>query len=159
MPIPDRSRSNQPTHKKRLRSSSLKTSCLALLLAAWGSHQASAGSIVRLFYDNITGTAISDLTSNAIFPNGSTGSETLTQFFEGTTDTAAPENFGSWIRGYLEAPQTGNYTFWVASDDPSQLWLSTDTTQAHTNLIAYVPDAGYTGVREYTKYASQLLHG
>ena len=34
------------------------------------------------------------------------------------------DQFGTWTRGYLEAPQTGRYTFLLASDDGSELWLS-----------------------------------
>ena len=34
---------------------------------------------------------------------------------EGTTGYS--DNFGSYLPGFLEAPQTGNYVFWVAGDD------------------------------------------
>lgn len=33
-------------------------------------------------------------------------------------------------RGTFVPPVTGNYTFWIASDDESELWLSTDETRA-----------------------------
>jgi hypothetical protein len=131
----------------------LKAFLLALMLFAWNCQPARAGSIVRLYFDGITGTSISNLTQNAIFPNGSDFQEVLTDYFEGKPNNG--DNYGSWIRGYIEAPQTGNYTFYIASDDPSQLWLSSDTTQAHTNLIAYIPDGNYSGEREYNKFASQ----
>ncbi|MBI3854731.1 MAG: hypothetical protein HY293_03470, partial [Planctomycetes bacterium] len=48
---------------------------------------------------------------------------------------------------------TGNYVFWIASDDQGELWLSTDEDPAHKEKIASVPD--FTSSREYTKHASQ----
>src|SRR5262245_8471235 len=42
----------------------------------------------------------------------------------------APANWGSYylsrLRGYLRPPATGEYTFWIASDNSSELWLSGD---------------------------------
>ncbi len=57
------------------------------------------------------------------------------------------------MRGYITAPATGNFTFWIASDDASQLWLSTDSSPANKAQIGYVTD--WTGSREWNKYASQ----
>lgn len=41
----------------------------------------------------------------------------------------APGNEGNFrltrMRGWLRPPTTGNYTFWISSDDSSELWLST----------------------------------
>jgi hypothetical protein len=37
------------------------------------------------------------------------------------------------------APQTGDYVFWVASDDPGNLYLSTDSNPANKKLIAQEP--------------------
>lgn len=71
--------------------------------------------------------------------------------FEGPTNIA--DNYVSRMRGYLCVPQTGNYTFWIASDDDSELYLSTDDNPANKVRIAYV--TGYTAVQQWTKYASQ----
>ena len=50
----------------------------------------------------------------------------------------------------------GNYTFWIASKDNSQLWLSTSTNPASMNLIAHISGEGNeTGPREWTKYPGQ----
>jgi parallel beta-helix repeat protein len=48
------------------------------------------------------------------------------------------DHYGTLVRGYLYPPQTGSYTFWIASDDQSQLWLSTDENPANAALIASV---------------------
>ncbi|RZJ88631.1 MAG: hypothetical protein EOO20_13165, partial [Chryseobacterium sp.] len=46
--------------------------------------------------------------------------------------------YGDRIRGYLCAPQDGNYVFQIAGDDDCQLWLSTDDNAGNKVLIANV---------------------
>ena len=46
--------------------------------------------------------------------------------------------WGCRSRGYLYPPQTGDYTFWVASDDYSIVWLSTDEDPANKVQICSV---------------------
>jgi hypothetical protein len=41
------------------------------------------------------------------------------------------------MHGYLIAPQTGGYTFWIATDDSGALYLSTDEA-GNAQLIAWV---------------------
>jgi hypothetical protein len=48
--------------------------------------------------------------------------------------------YGQRIRGYITAPTTGNYTFWIASDDHSELWLSIDDQPANKRRIASLND-------------------
>jgi hypothetical protein len=48
---------------------------------------------------------------------------------------------------------SGSYTFWIASDDSSELWLSTDEDPSHKSRIAYV--SGYTSEYQWNKFASQ----
>jgi hypothetical protein len=57
------------------------------------------------------------------------------------------------MKAYLCVPQTGNYTFWISSDDNSQLWLSSNDQPENKRLIASV--TGATRFREYNKYPSQ----
>jgi uncharacterized protein (DUF1800 family) len=63
------------------------------------------------------------------------------------------DQFGHHIRGWLIPPQSGFYTLWLASDDSSELWLSTNGSPASKNMIASVPD--YTSFRQWTKYSQQ----
>jgi hypothetical protein len=137
----------------------MKVLTLVLLLVGLNA-RVQAGYILRVFYDGIPGSAVSDLTSAPSFPNGPNpdGSplqtEILSDLFEGlpiSGDGAA--DYGSMMRGYLEVPATDDYTFYVASDDDSQLWLSTDSNPANKALVSSV--AGWTGAREWTKYPSQ----
>ena len=54
------------------------------------------------------------------------------------------DNYGQKLSGYLIAPRTGDYTFWIASDDGGELWLATDGVPANKTRVAYTTDAtGY----------------
>jgi fibronectin-binding autotransporter adhesin len=63
------------------------------------------------------------------------------------------DNYGTRIRGFITAPTTGNYIFWISSDDNSEMWLSTDVQPGNKILVGSVSD--YTGIREWNKYPSQ----
>ncbi|TAE90572.1 MAG: hypothetical protein EAZ81_09605, partial [Verrucomicrobia bacterium] len=99
---------------------------------------ANPGGLYRTFFNNISGTAVSDLTSNAAFPDRPDQEIFLTSFDGGTYG----DNFGSTIRGYLIPPTTGAYTFYTASDDASQLILGSGTAQVSSPVIASI--AGWT---------------
>ncbi|HEY3853550.1 MAG TPA: Ig-like domain-containing protein [Verrucomicrobiae bacterium] len=62
--------------------------------------------------------------------------------------TEAGDGYGDDLMGYFYAPTNGNYTFWIASQDNSALYLSPDSTAANKVLIAQVSSS--TGVRGYT---------
>jgi len=51
-----------------------------------------------------------------------------------TPDWEYGGNYGSVSQGLILAPETGPYIFHVASDDQSQLLLSTDDTPAHLRV-------------------------
>ncbi|RYY26224.1 MAG: hypothetical protein EOP41_04730, partial [Sphingobacteriaceae bacterium] len=106
----------------------------------------ATGTILREQWDNVGGTTIADIPLQKI----PTSTSQLT-IFEGPKD--AGDNYGSRIRGYVCAPQTGNYIFWLATDDAGELWLSTDDKPANKVRIASVD--GWTNYREFGKYASQ----
>ena len=60
--------------------------------------------------------------------------------------------------GYVYPPETGDYIFALATDDNSQLWLSTDEKPANAVMIA--SQGGWQPVRDYrveTTSASTFL--
>ncbi len=89
-------------------------------------------------------------TSILASPTGTPTTGTFTSF-------EAPTNSGDAyqlrLRGTLTAPCTGSYTFWIAGDDNSELWLSTTSSESNKAKIASV--TGWTNSREWNKYASQ----
>jgi len=94
--------------------------------------------------------SLESLLNLATFPDSPDQSELRTSF-EGQINWR--DNYGTHVRGYLYPPQTGNHTFWIASDDQSQLWLSTDEDPAHAVQIASVP--GWTPSRDFDKTGEQ----
>jgi hypothetical protein len=111
------------------------------------------GTITRTFFEGISGSAVSNLTGNAKFPNNPDSEESLASF-EGGQHT---DNFGSTVRGYLIPPATGTYFFWIASDDSSQLLLSPNASPGSATQRASV--SGFTNPRQYNKFSSQASAG
>ena len=62
-------------------------------------------------------------------------------------------DYAARVRGFLIPPQSGDYTFWIASDDSSELWLSPAAEPDHLSLVASVPD--YVPVGHWTDRPSQ----
>lgn len=111
----------------------------------------ATGNITYQVWNNIgSGVSVNSLTSNVNFPDNPTSSTLITSM-EGTKNLG--DEFGARIVGYICAPSTGTYTFWIASDDYGELWLSTDDQPTNKSKIAYVN--GYTASRQWDKYASQ----
>jgi hypothetical protein len=111
----------------------------------------TVGSILLETYSGTAGTAIADLRKFKNFPNNPTASRLLTSYDKLPIDNA--DNYGSRIRGFLQAPESGEYTFWIASDDASELWLSTNTDSTNIVKIAWV--SAWTGHAEWTKEPNQ----
>ncbi|MBK6342249.1 MAG: hypothetical protein IPF41_06590 [Flavobacteriales bacterium] len=111
----------------------------------------AAGSLLREFWSNVSGSSVSDLINTPNYPNSPSGSSSLTSF-QGPTNFA--NNYGTRVRGWIVAPQTGNYTFTLTSDDASVLYLSLNAEPQFAQMICNVP--GWTNETEYTKYPSQV---
>ena len=110
-----------------------------------------AHGILREFYSGIVGATVANLTNAPAYPNSPTTSTILPNLFESPLNQG--DNYGLRLRGYLVAPGTGNYTFWISSDDNSALFLSTDDKPANRQSIASV--LGWTNSREWTKETNQ----
>ena len=131
----------------------LRNFLLAAMVAVGLPAAGYAGAILREVYTGISGTAVSDLTSSSKYLSGTPDATNwLTDLFETPINVA--DSYGQRVRGYILPPQSGYYTFWIASDDSSELWLST-TAYPLTNLarIAYL--SGWASPREWTKDGSQ----
>jgi hypothetical protein len=105
---------------------------------------------LREYWMNISGNSVSDLTSNSNYPYNPTGSEYLASF---ETPTNFANDYGTRVRGYIQPPYDGNYTFWIASDNQSRLLLSTSLDPNDASIIASVPD--WTRPRVWDKFPSQ----
>lgn len=66
------------------------------------------------------------------------------------------QDFAARVRGFLTAPATGDYTFWISSDDNGELNLSEDEAPEHKRRIAHITGSpAWTGYREWTKFPTQ----
>jgi len=106
--------------------------------------------VLREYWMGITGTSVSNLTLSPDYPYNPGGTSDVTGgYFEAPTSFA--DNYGTRMRAYLTTPAgsqyTGNYTFYIASDDNSELRLSTNDDPANAVRIAYVTT--WTNSREW----------
>ncbi len=106
----------------------------------------NTGGLLREYWTNVRGCEVKDIPVNTR-PAGNS----IITTFEG------PANFGtdyaSRIRGYICPPATGDYTFWLASNDAGELYLSTDENPANKRKISSVSSG--TNPREWEKYPTQ----
>jgi len=63
------------------------------------------------------------------------------------------DQYATRVCGYLHPPVSGTYTFWIASDDGSELYLSSGRNHAKKKKIAEVTD--WTDACEFDKFPSQ----
>lgn len=94
--------------------------------------------------------SIDELKTLADYPNTPSSSALLSKM-------DAPQNsdnyYGSRILALLTPPTSGDYTFWISSDDSSELWLSTDSDSANKVKIANAP--AWTYHLQWDKYSEQ----
>lgn len=69
------------------------------------------------------------------------------------TDDRYDDDFAGLVRGYILAPETGQYVFNICTDDDSYFKLSTDTFPENMVQIASIP--GWAGTTEHYKYPEQ----
>lgn len=66
------------------------------------------------------------------------------------------QDFGARVRGFLTAPVTGDYTFWISCDDNGELSISSDESPSGKQRIAFVSGSpAWTDYVEWTKFPTQ----
>lgn len=147
-----RSISNQFTASKHSRM--LNRQCLAIIAAGLGASltgsQLSAQGLSYERWDNLPSASLETLRQEGI-------NQRLPDHTEVTTSATTPaniaNNYGARLRGLLNIPTTGDYTFFVNGDDNVELWLSPDTAPWHRELLAYHRRS--TSPTQWLKYRSQ----
>jgi len=91
------------------------------------------GKVIREWWFDISGSAVSDLEGNDRYPNNPDGSE-FVSYLQGPTDWA--EQYGSRLRGWLFVPESGDYRFLIDAEDQGEIRLSTDEDPANAVTIA-----------------------
>lgn len=109
---------------------------------------AGSGTVLRQKFSNISGSSVSNLTSNVNYPYSPDLTDYRSQFDIETN--SAFDNFGTRMRAYLCPPFTGDYTLYISSDDSSELYLSSGESPSSKQKIAFVN--GYTSSKIWNKY-------
>ncbi len=129
-----------------------------------------ANGLTRERWEDIPGTRVSDLTGNRYRFLVDADERVLVP---GVDESGNSDSYGSRYRGFLIAPVTGTYHFWIAGQNEAELWLADGTIKktidnqiVHlTNRygkqrIAWVEDLRFglnqTAVHEFDKFPSQM---
>jgi len=108
-----------------------------------------SNGILQEIWTGIRGSKVADLTANGSYKKRAREARILPGF----RADALTDNYGARYSTLLLPPETGEYTFWIASDDASELWLSTDEQPGHLEKIASV--GGYTGREAWDSVRTQ----
>src|SRR5690554_4593449 len=109
------------------------------------------GVVYRDYWLNVSGKTVDELRSDARFPAKPDGFDVLTKL-EGPINWG--DKYGARVQALVTPPSSGNYTFYIASDDYAELWLSSDAQPEKKQLIASVP--GATRIDQWNKYPQQI---
>jgi uncharacterized repeat protein (TIGR03806 family) len=119
---------------------------------------ARAQGVYREMWTNLTTslgntlTALTNTTYNPNWPNNPVAAYTRV-FTNCETETNILDNYGQRLRTFVVPPTSGAYTFWIASDDMSQLFLSADEHPSNMTAIASV--ASWANPREWGREPNQ----
>jgi len=104
--------------------------------------------ISRDVWTNVAGNTVADIPID-LPPDISGQLATL----EGPTDFG--DNYAERWRGYLTAPISGNYYFWIAASDAAELWIANDGEQVNKVKRCWVAPTNATGYQSWTNFPSQ----
>jgi hypothetical protein len=109
----------------------------------------SRGFAVKEYYQNYTA-GLDPLIANESLLNSPTTRSHITLWEMNTADEF--DNYGGRIRSFFVPLETGPHTFYLATDDPGKLFLSTDENPVNKVLIASEPiwasRRQWTGLRD-----------
>lgn len=135
------------TRLSRIQVSVVIAGAMLLNVASWAADIEYPGFIKVENFDQIAGDPVANLLAAAKYTNNLPDSVTFLSTLYWARNPAA-DNYGSRITGFITPQETAAYVFFVASDNDSSLYLSTDATPANLKLIA--ADQGWQNARTWT---------
>jgi PA14 domain-containing protein/von Willebrand factor type A domain-containing protein len=118
------------------------------------------GALLYQYWEKVFGSEVKNLLQSKNYPQKPTGSKLLNQF---EAPSNWNDNYGARLSGYLHPPATGEYTFWISSDDGSELYLSSNDNPNNKKRIArvtgYVPKRQWQQTPEQKSQKIRLLAG
>jgi hypothetical protein len=91
----------------------------------------AGGGVVRELWTGVSGSTVASIPQNT-----APGSTSLLTSLQAPANSG--DNFGTRIRGYVTAPATGTYTFWLSADHAAELYISNDGEPVSSWLRASV---------------------
>lgn len=101
-------------------------------------------------FDGIPGESVASLTASESYPDSPTRTDYLLDF---KSPLNSGDNYGIRVRGYVSVPTSGEYRFYIASDDGSELRLS--TTEFPEDAVKIAELQGWTNPENYNTRSSQ----
>ncbi len=96
-------------------------------------HGVTQSGLIAEYWFDVDGSSLADFTSRPDFPNIPESYSDLESF---DIDQNIGDNYGVRVRGVFVAPESGDYTFWIAGDDEYELYLSSNNSNTNISLIA-----------------------
>ncbi|HYX36568.1 MAG TPA: endo-1,4-beta-xylanase [Oligoflexus sp.] len=117
--------------------------------------ESRVSGVIAEEWTGVPGDKLSALLADKRFPLNPTSRSFLTSLASPRKNL---ENYGTRIRGYIQAPETGAYTFFLSGDNESQFFLSTDDNPASLSPqpIAFLSDSEWSGRGEWEKFPGQV---
>ena len=132
-------------------------------------HDEFANGLTRERWLDIPGSSVADLTGNRARFLDAPDERVLVP---GVNESAQGDDYGSRYRGFITAPVTGTYYFWISGRDEAELWLADGTIEKTINgqtvgltnrfgkqRIAFIQDLrnglNYTDIQDFDQYPSQ----
>ena len=110
------------------------------------THPKTKGQLTMELYRDIPGRLLTDLTNSPKYPNQPDAVQIIDAW---TLPDSLGDNYGARIRGYVIPPVTGDYVFYLISDDDSELFISTDESPENTQLVGI--DRNYAGYLNWSR--------
>lgn len=118
--------------------------------------EAAGGNVAREVWTGIAGTSISSIPMSTA-PSSTSNLSSL------QSPVDAADNFGARMRGYITAPTTGNYYFWLNASDSAEFWLSNDDETINSFKRATVTGgvsakSPWMALEQGKRYYFEILH-
>lgn len=108
------------------------------------------GTILREVWTVMPGSDLGVLTNSPEYPRNPAESEFRKNF---ETLENSGDDYAEVYRGYVHPPVSGDYTFWISSDDAGELWLSPNDDPKGIKRIANIDN--YTNFRQWDAQPNQ----
>jgi hypothetical protein len=102
-------------------------------------------------WNNVSGSTLQDLFDDDRYPYSP--DETVSHTSAEMVAPNVGSNHAVKISGFITPPTSGNYTFWIASDDQGVLRLSNNAQPGNVTDAAFVPS--WTNHRQWNKFPEQ----